>query len=197
VDHCARLRGRMGYEMAYESSEAILRKSTVTPSYAGITYERIEAKAFTGPARTGASGHADPAHRSSSPRAKGMFHAIDYIPPAEQIDAEYPLYLTTGRVLYQYHTGTMTMKSEGLNERAPESFVEIARQDAITHGLEDGQMVTVASRRGRSRPGQGLGQGGAGTVFLPFHYAAGGRQPAHQRRPGPVLQRSAMSQPVL
>jgi formate dehydrogenase major subunit len=47
-------------------------------------------------------------------------------PPAELADDDYPMYLTTGRVLYHYHTGTMTMKTDGLNERAPESFVEIA-----------------------------------------------------------------------
>jgi predicted molibdopterin-dependent oxidoreductase YjgC len=64
-------------------------------------------------------------HGAQFTRGKGLFHAIDWIAPAELADDDYPMYLTTGRVLYHYHTGTMTMKTDGLNERAPESFVEI------------------------------------------------------------------------
>ena len=64
-----------------------------------------------------------------------------------------PSTLTTGRVLYQYHTGTMTMKTAGLNDRAPESFVEISPRDARQLGLADGSRVEVSSRRGAFRPG--------------------------------------------
>jgi formate dehydrogenase major subunit len=56
--------------------------------------------------------------------------------------------MTTGRVLYQYHTGTMTRKTEGLNERSPEGFVEISSADAEKYGLSKGDRVKVASRRG-------------------------------------------------
>ena len=105
-------------------------------------------------------------------RGKGAFHAIDFDPPAEQTDDDYPLYLTTGRVLYHYHTGTMTMKSEGLNERAPESFVEISAPDADKYGLADGAMVNIASRRGSITPGsKSPTKRSTGTVFIPFHFA--------------------------
>ena len=101
-----------------------------------------------------------------------MFHAIEWIAPAEVADDDYPMYLTTGRVLYHYHTGTMTMKTEGLNERAPESFVEITRGDAHGMGIEDGDRVTIASRRGEIQARVRISRKAvAGTVFIPFHFA--------------------------
>jgi formate dehydrogenase major subunit/formate dehydrogenase alpha subunit len=103
-----------------------------------------------------------------------MFHAIDWQSPAEVTDAEYPLYLTTGRILYHYHTGTMTMRSEDLMERAPESFVEISPQDAATYGLADGHRVSIASRRGQIEARVKVSRKAVtGTVFIPFHYAQG------------------------
>ena len=103
----------------------------------------------------------------------GRFSAVEYRPPAEPADAEYPLTLTTGRVLYQYHTGTMTMKTPGLNDRAPECFVEIAREDARSLGIADGEMVRVASRRGEIQARAVVSTMTApGTVFMPFHFAA-------------------------
>jgi formate dehydrogenase major subunit len=101
-----------------------------------------------------------------------MLHAIEYIPPAEQADKDYPFYLTTGRNLYQYHTGTMTMKTEGLNERAPGTYVEISPQDAVKLDLIDGQKVKVASRRGEIEADVKVSDKAVnGTVFLPFHFA--------------------------
>ncbi len=101
-----------------------------------------------------------------------MFHAIEYIEPAEQVDDDYPMYLTTGRVLYHYHTGTMTMKSEGLNERSPDCFVEISQQDAEKYALSEGAMAIVASRRGDIQARVKISDKAvAGTVFLPFHFA--------------------------
>jgi formate dehydrogenase major subunit/formate dehydrogenase alpha subunit len=75
-------------------------------------------------------------------------------------------------VLYQYHTGTMTMKSPGLNDRAPECFVEIAREDAGALGIADGDMVSVSSRRGQIQARAVVSAMTApGTVFIPFHFA--------------------------
>ena len=82
------------------------------------------------------------------------------------------MYLTTGRVLYQYHTGTMTRKTEGLNDRAPGSFVEISPRDAEQHDLKHGEMVKVASRRGDILAKVNISEMAvAGTVFIPFHFA--------------------------
>ena len=83
-----------------------------------------------------------------------------------------PLYLTTGRVLYHYHTGTMTMKTDGLNERSPESFVEITHSDAQGIGIADGDQVTIASRRGEINVRVRVSRMAVdGTVFIPFHFA--------------------------
>jgi len=164
---------RMGSPMTFESSHAVMEEiREVTPSYAGITYERIEEEGIHWPCPNTEHPGTPILHREQFSRGKGLFHAIDYLPPDEQIDEEYPMYLTTGRVLYQYHTGTMTMKSEGLNDRAPESFVEISRKDAETYGLEDGNMVNVISRRGEIQARLKISRKAvSGTVFIPFHFA--------------------------
>jgi len=165
---------RMGYEMTYAGSEAIFKEiAGVTPSYAGITYDRIEREGIHWPCPDAAHPGTPILHVGRFTRGKGLFHAIDYQPPAEVVDDDYPLYLTTGRLLYQYHTGTMTMRTEGLNERAPEGFVEISAADAENYGLADGSWAEVSSRRGKIRTRVKVSpRAVSGTVFIPFHYAA-------------------------
>jgi formate dehydrogenase major subunit len=164
---------RMGFEMKYQNSEEVFEEiRTVTPSYAGITYERINEEGIHWPCPNIEHPGTPILHIGKFTRGKGMLHAIEYIPPAEQADKEYPLYLTTGRNLYQYHTGTMTMKTEGLNERAPGTYVEISPQDAVKLDLIDGQKVKVASRRGEIEADVKVSDKAVnGTVFLPFHFA--------------------------
>ena len=164
---------RMGYEMNYENSEAIMKEiAQVTPSYGGITYERIQHEGIPWPCLNEEHPGTPILHIDRFTRGKGVLHAIDYIPPAETIDDEYPMYLTTGRLLFQYHTGTMTMKTDGLNEIAPESFVEISPADAANLGVEDGTMVEIASRRGQINARVKISLKAVdGTVFIPFHYA--------------------------
>jgi len=163
----------MGYEMNYADSEAIFDEmASVTPSYTGISYDRIEHEGLHWPCPTPEHPGTPILHGAQFTRGKGLFHAIDWIAPAEVTDKDYPMYLTTGRVLYHYHTGTMTMKTDGLNERAPESFVEIARSDAQGMGVEDGDAVTIASRRGRIQAKVRISRKAVdGTVFIPFHFA--------------------------
>lgn len=164
---------RMGYPMTYKNSKAIMEEiSKVTPSYAGITYERIEEDGIHWPCPSLDHPGTPILHTVQFPIGKGVFHPIEYIPPAEMIDAEYPLYLTTGRVLYQYHTGSMTRKTEGLNERAPETFIEISLADANQYNLQDGTMVNIESRRGKIAARLKISPMAVpGTVFLPFHFA--------------------------
>jgi len=164
---------RMGFEMKYQNSEEIFEEiRTVTPSYAGITYERINEEGIHWPCPNIEHPGTPILHIGKFTRGKGMLHAIEYIPPAEQVDKEYPLYLTTGRNLYQYHTGTMTMKTEGLNDRAPGTYVEISPQDAAKLDLIDGQKVKVASRRGEIEANIKVSDMAiSGTIFLPFHFA--------------------------
>ncbi|MCP4283852.1 MAG: molybdopterin-dependent oxidoreductase, partial [Gammaproteobacteria bacterium] len=118
---------RMGYSMSYETSRDIMEEiSKVTPSYAGISYDRIEVEGIHWPCPSSDHPGTPILHTQQFTRGKGLFHSIEFIPPAEQTDDEYPLYLTTGRILYQYHTGSMTRKTEGLNECAPENFIEVS-----------------------------------------------------------------------
>ena len=164
---------RMGYAMSYKDSETIFNElASVTPSYAGISYPRIEHEGLHWPCPTPEHPGTPILHGAQFTRGKGMFHALEWIAPAEVADDDYPMYLTTGRVLYHYQTGTMTMKTEGLNERAPESFVEITRGDAQGMGVEDGDRVTIASRRGEIQARVRVSRKAvAGTVFIPFHFA--------------------------
>ncbi len=164
---------RMGYPMSYETSRDIMEEiRTVTPSYAGISYDRIEDEGLHWPCPSNDHPGTPILHTQQFTRGKGLFHSIEFIPPAELPDDEYPLYLTTGRVLYHYHTGTMTRKTEGLNERAPENFVEVSPEDAETYALTDGAMITIASRRGQVQAVVKISKMAvAGTVFMPFHFA--------------------------
>jgi formate dehydrogenase major subunit len=164
---------RMGYPMEYADSEAIFEEiRKVTPSYAGITYKRIDEVGLHWPCPTEQHPGTPILHSQQFTRGKGKFHPIEWIPPAEQPDDDYPLNLTTGRLLYQYHTGTMTMKTDGLNERAPESFVELAAKDASRYKLTDGDMVAIVSRRGKITARAKISRKAVeGTVFIPFHIA--------------------------
>jgi formate dehydrogenase major subunit/formate dehydrogenase alpha subunit len=164
---------RMGYDMAYADSREIMKEiADVTPSYAGIDYDRIEADGIHWPCPSASHPGTPILHRDQFSRGKGLFHAIEYVEPAELPDDEYPMYMTTGRVLYHYHTGTMTMKTEGLNERVSECYVEIAPDDAAKHGLEDGSKARVVSRRGDIVATVKVSPMAIpGTVFVPFHFA--------------------------
>jgi formate dehydrogenase major subunit/formate dehydrogenase alpha subunit len=164
---------RMGYPMAYADSREIMNElRTVTPSYAGISYERIEQEGLHWPCPNEEHPGTPILHREQFTIGKGVFSAIEYIPPAETADRDFPFFLTTGRLLYHYHTGTMTMKSGGLNEIAPECFVEISPQDARELSIQDGALVRIASRRGSIQARLKVSPKAVrGTVFLPFHYA--------------------------
>ncbi|SDT84052.1 formate dehydrogenase major subunit [Desulfobacula phenolica] len=165
--------GKMGYEMSYETSRDIFKEITsVTPSYKGITWKRISKTGIHWPCPDEAHEGTPILHTAQFTRGKGLFHAIDHRPPAELPDKDYPYILTTGRVLYHYHTGTMTMKTDGLNMLSPECFVEISSGDARKLSLDTGSEVDVSSRRGKiSAKLKVSSKAVDGTVFIPFHFA--------------------------
>jgi len=164
---------RMGYEMTYENSHEIFKEiAAVTPSYRGITWERIDKVGLHWPCPDENHPGTPILHTAQFTRGKGMFHAIEHVPAAELPDDRYPFILTTGRVLYHYHTGTMTMRTNGLNMLSPECFVEISDGDAGKLGIKSGEMVNVCSRRGRIKAKLKVsGKAVDGTIFIPFHFA--------------------------
>jgi len=163
---------KMGYPMAYASPSEIMEEiRKVTPSYAGITYRRIERRGIQWPCPNTDHPGTKYLHRDRFSRGLGLFSAIDYVPSAEQPDRDYPLLMTTGRVLYHYHTGTMTRLSRGSVERYPESLVEIHPRDAERFGVEDGKQVRVSSRRGTVTAKASLTERSPeGTIFMTFHF---------------------------
>jgi formate dehydrogenase alpha subunit len=169
----AEISRRLGYPMDYADPEAIFEEiRQVTPSYAGITYARLETEGgLQWPCPTIEHPGTVYLHRGQFSRGKGQFFAIDHREPAEMPDADYPLVLTTGRVLYQYHTGTMSRRASGLEEKAPECRVEIAAGDAIDFGIGDGESVRVKSRRGELVARALVSPKAVrGTIFIPFHF---------------------------
>jgi formate dehydrogenase alpha subunit len=164
---------RLDHPMPFTRAEDIFEEiRRVTPSYAGITYKRLETEGgLQWPCP-----HPDHPgtvflHRDQFSRGRGLFFGIDYREPAEMPDADYPLVLTTGRVLYQYHTGTMSRRAPGLVEKAPECRVEISAGDAVAYDIAEGESVRVKSRRGEL-VARALVSNKAvpGTIFIPFHY---------------------------
>ena len=164
---------RMGTPMHYGSAEEIFEElRELTPSYGGITWDRLEQGGIHWPCPTLDHPGTPVLHTTQFTRGKGLFHAIEHLPPAELPDAEYPFMLTTGRVIYHYHTGTMTMKSHGLNQMSPECFVEISSTDAAALNIGNGEMVDVFSRRGKIRAKLSISSKAVdGTIFIPFHFA--------------------------
>ena len=163
----------MGVDMQYQNSQEIFQEiAEVTPSYKGISYDRTKNEGIHWPCPTNDHPGTPILHTGQFSRGKGLFHAIENKPPAEKPDDSYPLVLTTGRVLYHYHTGTMTRKTDGLNERSPGSFVEISAADASKYNLQNDSMAEIVSRRGKIKARVAVSsKASAGTVFIPFHFA--------------------------
>jgi len=164
---------KIGASMRYGSAKDIFREiASVTPSYAGISYERIEKEGLHWPCTTIDHPGTPRLHAEQFTRGLGKFHPIEYLPPNELPNDEFPMFLTTGRVLYQYHTGSMTMKSSGLNLMAPECFVEISKEDAHSYHIDNDDLLKVTSRRGEIEAKAMISEmAQEGTVFIPFHYA--------------------------
>lgn len=165
---------RMGYEgLAYSSAGDIMSEiNRTTPSYAGITYDRIGDMGLQWPCPDVNHPGTPVLHVGKFSRGLGHLSAVDWQPPAEEPDEEYPLILTTGRVLYHYHTGTMTRRSEGLDAIFPGPVVEINHEDALRLGVSDGQPVSVSSRRGTVQAAALVStMTDPGVIFMPFHFA--------------------------
>jgi len=99
---------------------------------------------------------------------------VDWTPPAEVADEQYPFVLSTGRRLYHYHTRTQTGRSEGLNELLGEETADMSPEDGLAMGIADGEKVRVASRRGQVEVKARLTeQVPPGMVWMAFHFREG------------------------
>jgi formate dehydrogenase alpha subunit len=146
--------------------------SLLTPSYGGISYQRLEDGGLQWPCPTPEHPGTPILHTQQFTRGKGRFIPLEYKPPMELPDKDYPLVFTTGRSLYHFHTGTMTRKVEGLNVLKPGAELEINPADAAKPGIADGEMVNVVSRRGKVTARAKVTEASpAGVVFMAFHFA--------------------------
>jgi ferredoxin-nitrate reductase len=109
-------------------------------------------------------------YKANDPKGRAFLHAAEYEPPHESPDEAYPFWLTTGRVVYHFHTRTKTGRSKELNDAAPDVFVQLNELDAQEMGLKEGDIVRVASRRGEIEGAVRIGNILRGHVFVPFHY---------------------------
>jgi predicted molibdopterin-dependent oxidoreductase YjgC len=164
---------RLGGGWSYQSATEIFDEMAVlTPQYAGMSHARLEEGGLQWPCPDADHPGTPILHVGEFARGLGLFSPVDYAPSAEEPDEAYPFILSTGRVLYQWHGGTMSRRSPGLEGLAPEPEVEIHPKDASRMDLSEGDMVRVTSRRGvveaRLRVTQRSPQG---TVFLSFHYS--------------------------
>jgi assimilatory nitrate reductase catalytic subunit len=175
------LASRLGKDQFFAFTEARqifdeLRRASAggIADYSGITYEKIEAQKgvfWPCPAEDHPGTPRLFQQSFPTPTGKARFHAIRHQSPAEELDADYPLYLTTGRVLAHYQSGTQTRRIAQLRAMAPEPLVEIHPNTARRYRLADGEMVTLITRRGTARFKVKVTTGiREDTVFVPFHW---------------------------
>lgn len=166
---------RMGYPCAYESAKEIMEEiSALTPSFGGINYERLEKESLQWPCRSLTDPGTPIMHVGSFARGKGLFKAIPYKQAQELPDEEYPYLMSTGRMLYHYNTRAMTGRTEGINQIANHSYIEINAVDAQALGIQEGDKVEVHSRRGKIETYAAVGNRVfPQEVFMTFHFPDG------------------------
>jgi formate dehydrogenase alpha subunit len=159
---------------AYTSpADIMVEIAALTPIYGGASYERLEQEGFLQwPVPTADHPGTPFLHKGRFSRGLGHFSPVEFKEPAEAPDDEYPLILTTGRIMFHYHTGSMTRRSPKLDQEVPEGYVEISPEDADRLGLGKSERVRVVSRRGEIETRAWITRRvPPGTVFIPFHFS--------------------------
>jgi formate dehydrogenase major subunit len=166
---------RLGMHEDYETVEEVAEEiSQLTPQYAGIKYSRIEEEGIQWPCPDENHPGTKFLHENNPARGKGRFMPAEYVKSDETADEEYPYILTTGRILYHYHTRTMTGREKGLNNLFNESYIEINPLTARGLNIEDEEIIRVTSRRGSVEVKAVVTDHiQEGVVFMPFHFADG------------------------
>jgi formate dehydrogenase alpha subunit len=169
---------RMGYQDKFDftsSGEIFEEIRNCVPQYKGITYERL--KNTVGGIHWPCPSEDHPGtptmflEKFGTPDGLGHFEAVDFKPPAELPDDEYPFILTTGRSIFHYHTGAMTRRTPKLLNEVPQSFVEINPEDATKVGVKNNDVVTLETRRGSIEAEAKItDEVPPGLLFIPFHF---------------------------
>lgn len=160
------------YPMHYESSEELFNEmAALNPSFGGISYARLEREELCWPCLSPDHPGTPILHIGKFSRGRGLFHAIEYKPPAETPDEEYPFWLTTGTGYAHYLTATMTRRCKHLDREMPELITDLNPEDGIRMRIANGEYVRVSSRRGTLITRVQLTQRvKPGMVFMPLHY---------------------------
>jgi predicted molibdopterin-dependent oxidoreductase YjgC len=175
----AELAKRMGRarEFDYASADEIFEEiRRCVPQYAGINYPRLE-KAVSGihwpcPSEEHPGTPTMFTEKFNTPDGKGHFVPAEFRPPAELPDDEYPFVLSTGRVIFHYHTGSITGRADSLTGELSEAFLQMNPIDAGKLRIADGERVIASSRRGKIGVKARLSDDiPAGVTFVPFHFA--------------------------
>lgn len=169
------LSNAMGYEMKFDNASEIMDEiATVSPIYGGISFDRIEEVGLQWPCGDKDHPGTKFLHEGQFKRGKGKFHPVEYIAPNESTSKKYPLTLTTGRQLYQFHTGTMTRKSAAIDQKSPTGYIEIHPEDAAKSGIANGEQIEVVTVRGKvTTIARVTANIEVGCIFMTFHFAEG------------------------
>jgi len=161
---------RMGYQMNYNTTEEIFNEmASLTPSYQGMSYARIDKEGLQWPCPTPDHPGTKYLHATAFTRGKGLFQGIDHVPPAELPDDQYPYLLSTGRILFHYNV--TTPYSAGIHSMWNEEYAEVNPDDASRLGVTTGDKVKVTSRRGEvTTKVQVTDRVPPGMIWMSFHY---------------------------
>ncbi len=168
----ADLAARFGHTFP-RTPEGLFREiRDLTPSYAGLTYERIREVGIQWPCPSEDHPGTRFLHVGKFARGLALLTPIAYRPPAENPDGEYDLVMSTGRILQHFHTGSMTRRSVALDALVASGHVELHPNEARKHGIATGDRVAVVTRRGRIETAALVTDRVApGSIFVPFHFA--------------------------
>lgn len=182
---------RFGYDWDFSHPSDIMEEiNDLTPIYAGVTHERLAALGEGDELQWPVWDEDHPgtpyAYEEQFQTSDGLahMHPADTVEPSETPDEDYPLVMTSGRVLYQYHTGTMTFREAGDMSYSNRSFVEIHPDTAAEYGVSNGDTLRVTSRHGETRTmAEITDRPSPGEIFIPMHYLDGGANNLTKEKP--------------
>ena len=168
----ADLAARFGHAFPRTPEELFAEIRALTPSYAGMTYDRISGTGLQWPCPSEDHPGTPILHRKEFTRGKGVLTPLTYKAPAEEPDSLWPMTLSTGRMMEHFHSGSMTRRAAVLDALVPGGVVEINPADAEKAGVKSGEKVRVVTRRGSIETFASVADRvKEGTLFVPFHFA--------------------------